>query len=100
MEKNEIWPLYYTTHRNSLEMDWRCKTWIYKITRRKGRKKFFDIDLRDNFVDMTPKAKQEEQKSRSSATSNQKASAEQKKQSQNEKATYGIEGNTSKPSIW
>lgn len=68
-------------------MDPRCKTWNYKITGRKGRKKLFDIDLRDNFVDMTPKAQARRQNQELVLHQTEKL-AEQKKQSQNEKAAY------------
>lgn len=47
-----------TTHENYLEMDYRPKrkSGNHKTPRKKIRKKVFDMDLRNDFLGMTPKA--------------------------------------------
>lgn len=70
---------------------------MYKLIEENIGKKLIDIGLANNFL---KRQKHKRKKSTSGITWNSKASAQQKKQSPNEKATYEIGKNIWKSCMW
>ena len=102
MQKNAIEPLTYTTSKNQLKMDCQLKrgTWNCKISRRKHRGNLCDIDLSNDFLDMTPKAQAAEANTDKSNYVKLKSFCTIKETINRQKAAYRMEANIYNSYIW